>query len=219
MRQLSDLQTLLTKVTPVETEDESDTVTYQASSPDEVAIVQFTEQIGLALVARDRTSITLRLPDGSSQTFDVLEIFPFSSESKRMGIVVRDQASGEVSFYEKGADVVMMGIVQRNDWLEEETGNMSREGLRTLVVGKKKLTAESFGAFEEAYRQARTRTEGRTEAMAAVVGGLERDLELLAVTGVEDKLQEDVRPTLELLRNAGIKIWCVSPWLTHFLRV
>ena len=28
--------------------------------------------------------------------------------------------------------------------------------------------------------------------------------------GVEDKLQEDVQPTLENLRNAGIKIWMLT---------
>jgi phospholipid-translocating ATPase len=176
-----------------------------------VAIVQFTEQVGLTLIARDRSSMTLRLPDGATQRFEVLEIFPFTSESKRMGIVVRESASGEITFYEKGADVVMGRIVQRNDWLDEETGNMSREGLRTLVVGKKRLSAEAFERFARDYRQARTRTtEDRAEAIAAVVGELEHELELLAVTGVEDKLQEDVRPTLELLRNAGIKTWCVA---------
>ena len=40
---------------------------------------------------------------------------------------------------------------------------------------------------------------------------LERDLELLCLTGVEDKLQDDVRPTLELLRNAGIKVSWKGP--------
>lgn len=33
---------------------------------------------------------------------------------------------------------------------------------------------------------------------------------LQGVTGVEDKLQEDIKPTLELLRNAGIKIWMLT---------
>jgi phospholipid-translocating ATPase len=41
--------------------------------------------------------------------------------------------------------------------------------------------------------------------MAGVVSKyLEHDLELLGLTGVEDKLQDDVKSTLELLRNAGI---------------
>ena len=43
-----------------------------------------------------------------------------------------------------------------------------------------------------------------------VIESLEREMELLCVTGVEDKLQDNVRPTLELLRNAGIKIWMLT---------
>lgn len=42
--------------------------------------------------------------------------------------------------------------------------------------------------------------------MSAVVSRLERDMQLLCVTGVEDSLQKDVRVTLEMLRNAGIKV-------------
>lgn len=50
----------------------------------------------------------------------------------------------------------------------------------------------------------------RTARVAQVVESLEREMELLCVTGVEDKLQENVRPTLEVLRNAGIKIWMLT---------
>ena len=128
-----------------------------------------------------------------------------------MGIVVRDTASGELSFLQKGADVVMARIVQRNDWLEEETANMAREGLRTLVVARRKLSEATYAEFKERHHAASVRLEGRNEAMAAVVAeALEQDLELLGLTGVEDKLQDDVRLTLELLRNAGIKIWMLT---------
>ncbi|BGP64578.1 Putative aminophospholipid-translocase [Rhodotorula toruloides] len=175
-------------VTPIV--DESDgSITYQASSPDEVAIVRFTESIGLTLSARDRTSITLRTTAGATLSYDVLEIFPFTSESKRMGIVVRDRQTGETVFYQKGADVVMARIVAYNDWLEEER-------LRD---------------FEETYQDARLGLGDRNAASARVIADfLEHDLELLGVTGVEDKLQDDVQMTIELLRNAGIKIWMLT---------
>lgn len=128
-----------------------------------------------------------------------------------MGIVVRDTASGELSFLQKGADVVMACIVQRNDWLEEETANMAREGLRTLVVARRRLSEATYEDFKTRHHAASVRLEGRNEAMATVVADtLERDLELLGLTGVEDKLQDDVRGTLELLRNAGIKIWMLT---------
>ena len=43
-----------------------------------------------------------------------------------------------------------------------------------------------------------------------MVESLERDMELLCVTGVEDKLQDNVHTTLELLRNAGIRVWMLT---------
>ena len=196
-------------VTPIVDEDGG--VTYQASSPDEVALVRYTEQLGVALVARDQHALELRTPGGGALWFDILELFPFTSERKRMGIVVRDRRTGEISFYLKGADVVMSRIVTHNDWLDEECGNMAREGLRTLVVARLRLSKESWRLFERAYAAARVRVEGRNAAMAAVVAQhLEQNMELLGLTGVEDKLQEGVKTTIELLRNANIKIWMLT---------
>lgn len=191
--------------------NEDGSVTYQASSPDEVAIVGYTESVGLTLVARDRTFMSLRTSSGHEIHFDILDVFPFTSESKRMGIIIRDRQSHEITFYQKGADVVMSKIVQYNDWLDEECGNMAREGLRTLVMARKRLSDDAYAAFQRAYHAARVSLDDRNEAMAAVVTQhLEHDLELLGVTGVEDKLQEDVKGTLELLRNAGLKIWMLT---------
>lgn len=56
------------------------------------------------------------------------------------------------------------------------------------------------------YNQAKLSLHDRTLKVAAVVESLEREMELLCLTGVEDQLQADVRPTLEMLRNAGIKV-------------
>ena len=46
--------------------------------------------------------------------------------------------------------------------------------------------------------------------MNSVQSELERDMQLLALTGVEDKLQAHVRETLEKLRHAGIRIWMLT---------
>ncbi len=198
--------------------------TYQASSPDEIAIVRWTESVGLRLMHRDRHSITLQSVDTSRIVVKVriLDIFPFTSEGKRMGVILRflqgtgstvdlaDEA-GELWFYQKGADTVMASIVAANDWLDEETANMAREGLRTLVIGRKKLSTHQYRDFSNQYKEASMSLQRRDSSMARVVKDhLERNLELLGVTGVEDKLQKDVKPSLELLRNAGIKIWMLT---------
>jgi phospholipid-translocating ATPase len=211
-------------VTPtVDVEDGKEVTSYQASSPDEIAIVKWTESVGLRLAYRDRKSMVLESRDSGRPIVRVriLDVFPFTSEGKRMGIIVHFHdnldnhkpsiTDGEIWFYQKGADTVMGSIVAANDWLDEETANMAREGLRTLVVGRKKLSYQQYQEFSSKYQEASLAITGRDAGMQRVMSQyLENDLELLGVTGVEDRLQRDVKPSLELLRNAGIKIWMLT---------
>lgn len=46
--------------------------------------------------------------------------------------------------------------------------------------------------------------QNREEQILKVIAGLEEEMEYLAVTGVEDKLQDNVLQTIETLRQAGI---------------
>lgn len=133
-------------------------------------------------------------------------MFSFTPETKRMGIIVKNDATGEITFFLKGADVVMNNIVQYNDWLAEKCDSLAREGLRTLVVAKKSLTNEQYMEFEAKYNIAKMNTTDRTSLVRAAIESLEREMELVCLTGVEDRLQDDVRPTLEQLRHAGIKV-------------
>ncbi|PGH00664.1 phospholipid-translocating ATPase [Blastomyces parvus] len=211
-------------VTPTTDEQNGEKVTaYQASSPDEIAIVKYTQEVGLQLVHRDRQNIVLKSITTGNVVVRVriLDIFPFTSESKRMGIIVQfkqgsdlDKSAAqdeEIWFYQKGADTVMSSIVATNDWLDEETANMAREGLRTLVIGRKRLSQAQYQDFSTSYKQASLSLHNRDTGMAKVCQEyLEQNLELLGVTGVEDKLQKDVKPSLELLRNAGVKIWMLT---------
>jgi len=173
-------------------------------------LVEWAGWCGLTLAARTLTSITLTTPHGTTLAYNILQVFPFTSESKRMGIILRDSRNGDILFYMKGADTVMSSIVQYNDWLNEEVDNMAREGLRTLVVAKKTLTNEQYKDFEQRYNAAKLSVVNRGAQVAAVVESLQRDMTLLCVTGVEDRLQDNVRPTLEMLRNAGIKVWMLT---------
>ncbi|KAB5545650.1 phospholipid-translocating P-type ATPase [Coniochaeta sp. 2T2.1] len=211
-------------VTPTSEEEDGQVITsYQASSPDEIAIVRWTESVGLRLTYRDRKGMILESAETGRPVVQVriLDIFPFTSEGKRMGVIVQfyehsssripDLGNSEIWFYQKGADTVMGSIVAANDWLDEETANMAREGLRTLVVGRKRLSLKQYQEFTSRYQEASLSITGREASMQEVVSQhLEHDLELLGVTGVEDKLQKDVKPSLELLRNAGIKIWMLT---------
>jgi phospholipid-translocating ATPase len=100
--------------------------------------------VGLRLRARgvhlmELESITGALGDA---TLDILQVFPFTSESKRMGIVVRDHATRRITFYLKGAESIMKQRMKQVDWLDEECDALARKGLRTLVFAAKDLTEQ-----------------------------------------------------------------------------
>lgn len=158
-------------------------ITYQASSPDEVALVQWTEKVGLALVHRDLTTMKLRNPFNQIISYDILQVFPFSSDTKRMGIIVKDTSTNEILFLMKGADTVMTDIIQYSDWLQEQCDNMARSGLRTLVVARKFLSEEQYQDFQTKYEQAKLSIHDRASRTAAVMATLEKDMELLGLTG------------------------------------
>jgi phospholipid-translocating ATPase len=58
-------------------------------------------------------------------------------------------------------------------------------------------------------------SDRKMQEQSVVTSILEQDLELLGLTGVEDKLQDGVKSTLELLRNAGLKIWMLTGWFEY----
>ena len=62
---------------------------FQASSPDEVALVKFADTLGMKLMDRDQQKIVIANTNGVMEQYEVLANFPFSSETKRMGIVLK----------------------------------------------------------------------------------------------------------------------------------
>ncbi|XP_063901502.1 probable phospholipid-transporting ATPase IIB, partial [Zophobas morio] len=196
-------------VTPIS--DNGETIGYQAASPDEIALVNWTAELGLRLVYRDLHRIVLEVDcENLSIGYEILHVFAFTSETKRMGVIAKEESSGEIVFLLKGADVIMSKIVMHSDWLQEECDNMAREGLRTLVVARKTFSLEEYTAFNSEYTLAKCSTGSRQENVRRVIQSIEHGMELLGVTGVRDKLQEDIKPTLELLKDAGIRIWMLT---------
>ena len=60
------------------------------------------------------------------------------------------------------------------------------------------------------YNEADTSLEGRADKLEAVAELIEKDMELLGATAIEDKLQEGVPDAIASLAEAGIKIWVLT---------
>jgi phospholipid-translocating ATPase len=86
---------------------------FMASSPDELALVQAAQDMGLLLIGRDVHTITLKSlpcgPDGEPviETYEILDVIEFSSKRKRMSIILRFP-DGRVCIMCKGADSIVM---------------------------------------------------------------------------------------------------------------
>jgi phospholipid-translocating ATPase len=89
-------------------------------------------------------------------------------------------------------------------------GNLAREGLRTLVFGRRRMSDEEYSHFAHIYQEAKTTISNREEHVREAIDTIEANLELIGLTGVEDKLQPFVKESIEMLRTAGIKIWMLT---------
>lgn len=56
--------------------------------------------------------MTILNPNDELENYDIKIIFPFTSESKRMGIIVQNKLSNRIIFYLKGAENVMKNKVR-----------------------------------------------------------------------------------------------------------
>lgn len=124
-----------------------------------------------------------------------------------MGVLVQNVDSGQFRFYLKGADSVMAPLLNKNEefFVAEETELLSEEGLRTLVVASKRMSQALVQKFQQRMAQAEQSMDNREAKERDCVKMLERKLNLVAVTAVEDLLQESVRNCIDHLREAEIK--------------
>ena len=84
------------------------------------------------------------------------------------------------------------------------------EGLRTLVICQKYLSESEYKDWEHRYEEAKAAMQNRESKVRSVIESLEENMELLGVTGVEDKLQEHVETTVEGMKQAGINVWMLT---------
>ena len=185
----------------------------QGSSPDEISLAGFAEKLGFFLESRRTNSIKIRNPLGQIEDYEILENFAFTSERKRMGILLRHIASDQHLFFLKGADSVLVKVLISSEELifaQENCENLSKEGLRTLVLSIKTISREDYLKWKYTFKQASQNLNNRNENQKNCIDQLEKNMSLLGVTAVKDLLQEDVKICITNIRNAGIKIWMLT---------
>jgi magnesium-transporting ATPase (P-type) len=152
--------------------------------------------------------------NGVPKTYKVLHILEFNSKRKRMSIIFKTE-DGSILLLTKGADSIISKRLAtgQNDDLEvavEALEDYGKEGLRTLMLAQRVVPQAEFDKWEEAYKIALSSMKDREEKIEDQQDLIEVELEFVGCTAIEDKLQDEVPQTIDLLLKNNIKVWVLT---------
>ena len=189
---------------------------YNASSPDEKALVEGAALYGFEFVSRKPESVVIKTPWGREEEYDVLNVIEFTSTRKRMTVIVR-APDGTIKLYSKGADTM---IIERLGTRVDQTRyhgttlqhleEFAKQGLRTLCLAMRELAESEYRSWDKIYHKASTDVNNKQAEIDKAAELVEKDLTLLGATAIEDKLQEGVPETIAKLLEANIHVWVLT---------
>uniref|UniRef100_A0A674P5A2 Phospholipid-transporting ATPase n=1 Tax=Takifugu rubripes TaxID=31033 RepID=A0A674P5A2_TAKRU len=182
-------------------------ITYQAASPDEGALVRAAQNLGFVFSGRTPDSVIVELVRGTEEKYELLHVLEFTSSRKRMSVIMRTP-SGKIRLYCKGAVSVCP-----SPWQHVTAHLMlfnSSPGLRTLCFAVADVSESSYQQWLEIHHRASTSLQNRALKLEESYELIEKNLQLLGATAIEDKLQDKVPETIETLMKADIKIWILT---------
>ena len=196
---------------------------YQASSPDEIAILNFARKYKYIFLGRkDNNKIIIKKPINESVTEITYKIpfqFEYSSERKSMSVIIQNISNPEeIYLFMKGADNVILKKLDNENIINQSVKNnlqnaleiYGKEGLRILAVAYKKLTLEEMNKYQKEFFKASKSTYSKKEKIEELAKKVETNLIFLGVTAIEDELQDNVNETLKDFSDAGIKLWVLT---------
>ncbi|KAG2464662.1 AT8B3 ATPase, partial [Polypterus senegalus] len=185
---------------------------YQAASPDEEALVTAARNFGFVFMSRTQDSVTVS-ELGKIHTYDLLAILDFSSQRRRMSVLVREP-SGKIKLFCKGADIVIFERLETKclylDATEKALEEFAKDSLRTLCLASKNVPEEFYQSWSKEFLSATMAMQNKEAKLEAAYEKMEQELTLLGATAIEDKLQDGVPDTIHNLKNGGIKIWMLT---------
>jgi phospholipid-translocating ATPase len=202
-------------------DSDSNIIAYRAQSPDEAALVSAAKNVGFTCLDRTENKVEIDL-FGIQRTYTVLNILEFNSDRKRMSLIVK-RPEGEILLLCKGADSVIYerldkekitNIAEQTSEHLESFANQGESiiivGLRTLCLAFRMISQEEYNNWLPIYRRAQSNMENREKECDIAAEMIEKNLTLMGATAIEDKLQDSVPETIEILAKAGIKIWVLT---------
>ncbi len=188
---------------------------YQASSPDELALVEGAANFGYKFLTRSSNSVNIQIWENEPETWINHVEFPFDSSRKRMSVIVESSKTKKIYIMTKGADSIMLPRCNVDEEskkiMQNHLNKFAREGLRTLVMGQKEISQKKFEDFKKEYENIKVSLDkSKEKKLFKLYDELEANLELVGASAIEDKLQVGVPETIFKLMEADIRIWVLT---------
>nr|XP_020146064.1 phospholipid-transporting ATPase IA-like isoform X4 [Microcebus murinus] len=185
---IKEFLTLLCVCHTVVPERDDHDIVYQASSPDEAALVKGAKRLGFVLTTRTPYSVTIEAM-GEKYTFEILNVLEFSSNRKRMSIIARTP-EGKLRLYCKGADTVIYERLSASSLFVKETLShleyFASDGLRTLCIAYTDLTEKEYKQWLEKYKKASITLHNRIQRMEECYDIIEKIVQQMINQNCED---------------------------------
>ena len=203
--------------TVIPEKDKNDNIIYNASSPDELSIVNAAKYFGAEFFDRNANGEIMINFKGNIVRYKLLQICEFSSDRKRMSVIVKNMQTDNIELYCKGADSKISPLlnIEKSIYLNytlNELKKFGTKGLRTLLVAKKIVKPEEYNKFLKNYKRIiiSTNPKLKSELLEQLYEKVEINLELLGATAIEDCLQDNLFETLQFIKEVGIKIFMLT---------
>ncbi|XP_072171022.1 probable phospholipid-transporting ATPase IA [Diadema setosum] len=198
--------------TVVPEKDEDGKILYQASSPDEGALVEAAARLGFEFIERTPESVEIMVM-GKQEKYEILNVLDFTSDRKRMSVIVRT-SNGTILLFCKGADNVIYDRLASDQEFTQDTvrhlEQFACEGLRTLCFAFREISKQEYEEWSATYYKASTAIHDREEKLAEAAELIEMNFTLIGASAIEDKLQDGVPETIDTLLRADVKIWVLT---------
>ena len=204
---------------------------FNGSSPDEVAILKGLQNVGITFAGEVGTMRKVSIMQQSFE-FEKLASFEFDSERACQSTLYRPDpkfvdllsstSSGQALdpedtfiLFMKGSDSKISSIStpRSRDLLvrfDEVSLRLAQEGYRTLYFAIRYLSKAEVDAIQAIHADIVLGKPDAPPLKKFLAQKVERDVDVVGFSVLEDRLQKKVKDSITMIRKAGVKVWMVT---------
>ena len=183
---------------------------------EEVATFKMLGKLGYRLIKSKSNLIQLKINELKKNYF-VIGHNKYNKDRNKMSIVIRSHSTNGSYLFCKANDTSVFDLIKKEEAnspkvekSKSQIKELSKFGFRYFVILKKELNEEETYTFINKYKSAENYVVKSDEHLNNLAIEYERDLSLMGIIFLEEKIDQDLKFSIARLNNAGIKVWVAS---------